>query len=242
MQRVYPRSWSMCPTRPSAKATASAERRIGPAKHSSIMPVQMMSSHSNNASISQKLALPSGLGLNSAHFIKFCDFRVFAILGFLSWTHLSFYSSGKKLVVSRYSSEVSVNGWIPFVLFRVFFFRCQFRKIAAMSGIRVIVLEAQWALFSWILLISGRFDRNNTGGASVFNFFHNEDEVRFSPSWIHGRIGKLFVVFVSGLVIWMTSWFLVIVQPYLSWFAIRVSENGLLLSGLLSFGWLTASS
>lgn len=23
----------------------------------------------------------------------------------------------------------------------------------------------------------GRFDRNNTGGASVFNFFHNEDEV-----------------------------------------------------------------
>lgn len=39
---------------------------------------------------------------------------------------------------------------------------------------------------------SGRFDRNNTGGASVFNFFHNEDEVRLACvgffTWILGTL------------------------------------------------------
>ena len=47
----------------------------------------------------------------------------------------------------------------------------------ALVRVGEIELEAQGSLIVCLVLVSGRFDRNNTAGASVFNFFHNEDEV-----------------------------------------------------------------
>ena len=54
----------------------------------------------------------------------------------------------------------------------IFFSKC----VGSKSSFLRAIMKHVWLtllLHSYI----GRFDRNNTGGASVFNFFHNEDEV-----------------------------------------------------------------
>ena len=70
-------------------------------------------------------------------------------------------------------------------LLGIFFPKCVGSKFSFLRAIMKCV---------WLTLLLhshiGRFDRNNTGGASVFNFFHNEDEVwQFSKKNYVGRGG-----------------------------------------------------